>query len=145
MWPHTVTLYYVTEDPVTFEPANHITILRGVLMAASKAANVRTSGFEGADAVALYIPFSVEAIDGITGEKKSYIGTNAYEDAEDKSAYWTLAVSGNKCFFVKGEVVEPEKSFSTINANYDNVHRVTKVDMFDFGAERMQLWEVGGA
>ena len=61
MFPHTVTLY----NPETKElPANdfkptlvhHITVLRGVLLDASKGSNVNQSGLEGADAVNLYIP-----------------------------------------------------------------------------------------
>lgn len=144
MYPHTVTLYYISEDPTTFEVKNHITVLRGVLFAASKAANVRASGFEGADSVSLYIPFSVTAEDGMTGVEKTYVGAKAYADAADKDGLWTLDI-GNNCFFVKGEVIEPNMTFQTINANYDDVHRVTKVDMFDFGSESMRLWEVGGA
>lgn len=142
--PHTVTLYYITEDPVTFTTTNHITVLRGVFMEASKAANVKATGLEGADSVNLYIPFSVEAFDGMTGTERKYIGPKAYADADNKDSYWTIDVDIN-CFFVKGEIIEPTMNFQTINTNYDDVHRVTKVDMFDFGSEDMRHWEVGGA
>ena len=60
MFPHAVTVYntYVETDPSTFEETtvNHITVLRGVLLDASKGSNVTKSGLEGADAVNLYIP-----------------------------------------------------------------------------------------
>lgn len=60
MFPHTVTIYNVSQetDPATFKDVEktYITVLRGVLLEASKAANVRQSGLEGADAVNLYIP-----------------------------------------------------------------------------------------
>ena len=75
--PHTVTIYNSVKetDPATFKDVTklYVTILRGVLCEASKGANVRKTGLEGADAVNLYIPFSVEAIDGATGKPKKYV------------------------------------------------------------------------
>lgn len=147
--PHTVTLYYATEDPVTFTQLVNITILHGVFFDAAKAANVRTSGLEGADSVNLFIPFGVDAYDGLYAgldehPRKKFVGPKEYEAAADKSGLWTMDVGVN-CFFVKGEVVEPGKSFQYINANYDDVYKVTKVDEKDFGSPAMQHWEVGGA
>lgn len=142
MFPHTVTLYYITEDKVTFETQNHITILRGVLMDAAKAANVRASGLEGADAVNLYIPFDVKAVDGETLLPKRYVPPKEYEAEGYPYDVWTLSV-GTNCFFVKGKVVEPGRDFQYINLNYDDVYRVTKVDEKDFG--RLKHFEVGGA
>ena len=47
MFPHTVTLYNVSNEelPPTFEPVltNYITVLRGVLLDESKASNVSKS------------------------------------------------------------------------------------------------------
>lgn len=142
MLPHTVTVYLTEEDPVTFEQTNHITVLRGVLLDASKASNVSKSGLEGADAVNLYIPYTVRATDGVSLLDKSYAGPRAYERANDKSTLWTLDTVNN-CFFVRGEVVEPDRDFQYINANYDDVYRVTKVDVKDFG--NLRHIQVGGA
>ena len=133
--PHTVTVYSVIEDPVTFEEIRHITVLRGVFMDASKAANVRTSGLEGADSVNLFVPFSVDA------SGKTYAEPKEYERAEDKSGLWTLRIGD---FFVKGEVAE-DRDFQYLNANYDDVYRITKVDRKDFGSESLRHFEVGGA
>ena len=71
----------VIDDKLNETTVNHITVLDGVLLIASKAANVRATGLEGADAVNLYIPFDVKAVDGVTGEERTYIdpvsaGTN---------------------------------------------------------------------
>ena len=67
--PHTVTIYNVVQeiDPTTLDEAEKVytTILRGVMLQASKGVNVRESGLESADAVNLYIPFAVEAVDGV--------------------------------------------------------------------------------
>lgn len=146
MFPHTVTLYNVVteEDLTTFEETttNYITILRGVLLDASKAKNVNESGLEGADAVNLYIPISVEAVDGVTGAVKQYTGPIEFWRADDKFGLWTLSV-GRNCFFVKGEAVHPDWTAQTIEAAYDDVYDVTKVDFKDFGGD-MSHWEVGG-
>lgn len=139
--PHTVTVYSPVEDPVTFEVTQHITVLRCVLMDASKASNVRTSGLEGADSVNLFIPFCVKAADGVSLLDKTYVDPKEFESAADKSGLWTLRIGD---FFVKGEVVE-DKDFQYINANYDDVYRITKVDKKDFGSESMRHFEVGGA
>lgn len=143
--PHTVTLYNVgREDPETYQKDVNITILRGVFLDCSKAVNVSKTGQEGADAVNLLIPFSVEAEDGANGRKKRYARPKEYALAQDKSLLWTLE-PGNRCFFVKGELVEPGWDFQPINSRYDDVYQVTKVDTKDFGSEEMQHWEVGGS
>lgn len=156
MFPHTVTIYNVSTetDKATFESTvvNHITILRGVLLDASKAVNVRESGFEGADAVNLYIPFDVEAVDGITGKPKKYTPPIEFWRAEDKSEMWTLAISKKGAsgdgytFLAKGEVLPPEGTkpelvANVVEAGNDDVYNITKVDTKDFGG--LQHWEVG--
>lgn len=149
MFPHTVTIYNVSTEvdktTLTEKITNYITVLRGVLLDASKAANVRTSGLEGADSVNLYIPFSVTAVDGLSGKEKKYIGPMEFWRMEDKSGHWTLSVTGHggKTIFVKGEVVEPDLDEQKISLAYDDVYNVTKVDEKDFGS--LKHWEVGGA
>jgi hypothetical protein len=104
MFPHVVTVYntYVETDHSTFEETtvNHITVLRGVLLDASKGSNVTKSGLESADAVNLYIPFSVEALDGVTGIQRRYVGPVEFWKADDKSDLWTLSVARDS-FFIK--------------------------------------------
>lgn len=141
MFPHTVTVYTITEDNDTLEVFSNITVIRGVLLDASKGANVRTSGLEGADSVNLYIPFDAVSVDGVTGKEKAYIQPKAYEAALDKTDIWTMD-PGNS-FFVKGEVVNPDLNFQEINVKYDNVHMITKVDTKDFG--KLAHFEVGGS
>lgn len=147
MFPHTVTVYNTEtgETPENnFQPGlvNHITVLHGVLLDASKGANVRSSGLVGADAVNLYIPMNVRAVDGVTGREKRFVDHVAFWRASDKSDIWTLNV-GENTFFVKGEVVEPDKSVSFIEMAYADVYSVTKIDVKDFGG--LQHIQVGGA
>ena len=146
MFPHTVTLYTVVteENPSTFEETttNYITILRGVLLDAVKAKNVNESGLEGADSVALYVPKDVEAVDGVTGEEKQYVGPVEFWKMEDRNGFWTFSV-GENSFFVKGEAVHPDWSGQKIDAAYDDVYNVNTVDFKDFGGE-MSHWEIGG-
>lgn len=144
--PHTVTIYnVVTEtDQTTFDDVttNYITVLRGVLLDATKGRNVRESGLESADAVTLHIPMGIKAVDGVTGAEKEYVGPIEFWKAADKSGIWTLSPDRNT-FFVKGEVVEADKTEEYINLAHDGVYTVTKVDEKDFGG--LQHWEVGGA
>lgn len=148
MFPHTVTLYNVTHevDTSTMQDVTklYVTVLEGVLLSASKAANVRASGLESADAVNLYIPFSVKAVDGVTGKPKTYIGPQSFFKAADKSGLWTLSYNGNggMTCFVKGEFVSDNM---TVVLSHDDCYNVTKVDAMDYGSPDMQHWEVGGA
>lgn len=145
--PHTVTVYNSVKetDPSTFREETHlyVTILRGVMLQASKGVNVRESGLEGADAVNLYIPFGVEAVDGTTGKPKTYTGPQAFYNAADKSGLWTLSVNGNGglTFFVKGEFVTDKEDVAMA---HDDCYNITKVDMKDFGSPCMQHFECGG-
>lgn len=141
--PHTVTIYNRVTDKTTREDLLYCTILRGVMLQASKGKNVRESGLSGADAATLFIPFDVDAVDGFTGQKKQYAGAQDFYKAEDRSGLWTLSYDGNggTTFFVKGE-------FATENENaalmQDNHYEVTKVDAMDYGSPDMRHWEVGG-
>lgn len=145
MFPHTVTVYttYTEKDDSYHETiTNYITILRGVFLDAVKAVNVRESGLVGADAAELYIPFDVEAVDGLTGKAKKFAGPKDFWRSEDKSELWTLSDAGNTCF-IKGEVVEADMDRQELEMAYDDVYSVTKVDEKDFGG--LKHWEVGGA
>lgn len=158
MFPHTVTLYNVAieTDETTLKDTvvNHITILRGVLLDASKGANTRASGLAGADAVNLYIPFDVDATDAYTGKEKQYLPPVEFWRKEDKSNYWTLAISAKGSggdgytFFVKGVALPPdgtppERAADVVESMYDGVYNITKVDEKDFGG--LRHFEIGGA
>lgn len=153
MFPHTITIYNVEiyTDKTTLKDVlvNHVTILRGVLLDASKAVNVRQSGLEGADAVNLYIPFGVDAVDGVTGTAKRYAAPMEFWRAEDKSGLWTMSAGGTKtpgldgsCFFVKGRAVHPDLPVDAIEMMYDHVYDITTIDEKDFGG--LPHWEIGG-
>ena len=146
--PHTITVYNSVQetDPATFEEITklYVTILRGVMLQASKAVNVRESGLESADAVNLYIPFSVKAVDGTTGKAKTYAPPQAFLAAADKSGVWTLSYKGNggMTCFVKGEFVSDNMN---VVLSHDDCYNVTKVDAMDYGSTDMQHFECGGA
>lgn len=145
--PHTVTVYNASENVDTLKNEYNITILRGVFLSISKGANVLRSGLENADAATLFVPFDVDARNALTGEKQTYIGPKEYERLNEKAGYWTLRSGGTSsakdCFFVKGEVVSG-LDFQDINANFDDVYRVSSVDPRDFGSKAVQHWEVSG-
>lgn len=136
MFPHTVTVYNLTEDQDTFEKVYNITVLRGVLVDTVQAAGSNKSGLLNGDQVVLYIPFSVDA-----GGKR-FLPEKAYEAIDDKAAYWTLRVG--KDFFAKGEAVGPGWSFDQANAKHGDVYRVATLGTKDFGSPAMRHWEAGG-
>ena len=145
--PHTVTIYNIVRetDPATLDEVEHvyITILRGVMLQASKGANVRESGLEGADAANLYIPFTVEAVDGKTGAAKAYAKPQEFVKAADRNGLWTLSYNGNggETLFIKGEFISDNM---TVVQYHDDCYKVTKVDAMDYGSADMRHWEVGG-
>lgn len=147
-FPHTVTIYNRTIDinPSTFvETVTHyITVISGVLLIANKAANIRDTGLESADAVTLFIPFGAVAKDGTTQAVKQYVSPIDFQNAQDKSGLWTLSNNDGNTFFVKGAVVEVGKDEDFISAKYDDCYRVTSVDKKDFGSAGLQHFEVGG-
>lgn len=144
--PHTITVYNVIHetDVETFEETDnvYITVLSGVFVDASKAVNVNKSGLEGADAVDVYIPFSVSA-KSPQGAVKQYAKPMEFWAADDRSGLWTLSVEGNggETFFIKGNVV-----LNNLDAAraHDDCYNVTKVDERDFGSVAMRHWQVGG-
>lgn len=145
--PHIVTIYNIVQeiDPTTLDEVEkaYTTILRGVMLQASKGVNVRESGLESADAVNLYIPFSVEAVDGKTGAAKAYAKPQEFAKAADRIGLWTLSYNGNggETVFVKGEFISDNM---TVVQYHDDCYKVTKVDAMDYGSDDMQHWEVGG-
>lgn len=145
--PHTVTVYNAHQDLDSLKTVYNITVLKGVFLDISKGANVMKSGLENADAATLFIPFGIEALNGVTGQAQSYVEPKEYARLEDKASYWTIraggTISNKDCFFVKGEVVA-DMDFQDINDYYDNVFRVSAVDVRDFGSSEMQHWEVSG-
>lgn len=144
--PHTVTVFnYLGKDPETGKPKNDITILRGVFLDISQGENKMRSGLTNADSATLYIPMSIKAVNGITGEQVRYLPPKEYELADDKSGVWTIGErKNNGCFFVKGEVVERDASYQDINTRYDYAYVVTSVDVRDFGSPDLQHWQVWG-
>lgn len=149
MFPHTVTVYNKMENDMGMATYN-ITILRGVFLDISKAANVMKSGLTSADSVSLYIPMNIEAINAKTGEAQQFAQPKVYERLEEseRADYWTLRIGGSSsvadCYFVKGEIVE-DSSYGDMKNRYDDVYDVSTVDTKDFGSKAMWHWEVGGS
>lgn len=143
--PHTVTLVNVIEgNNSTMQ--YYLTVLHGVMLQASKHTNVHKSGLQDADAVTLFVPFSVRA-QGADGNAKTYASPKVFEAMADHTGAWTLQAGGKSggadCFFIRGEILEAV-SYAQALKLYDDVFRVTSVDIRDFGSEAMRHWQVGG-
>lgn len=162
MFPHTITLYNIASetDKDTLEDVvtNYITVLKGVLVDDSKAVNVRESGLVGADAVNLYVPFDVEAADPFTGREKGYLPPIEFWRSSEMDKHWTLAISAKGApldgytFFIKGVALPPETTpqgkpvrpdmvREVVEAMYDDVYNITKIDTKDMGG--LMHWEAG--
>lgn len=142
--PHTVSLINAVEESGVMQ--YHLTVLHGVMLQASKRKNVNKSGLSDADAVTLFVPFSVRALSP-SGAVKRFASPKAYEAAESKDSLWTLKSGGQtspvECFFVKGVLTEA-LSYTEAVKQYDDVFRATSVDVRDFGSGPLQHWQVGG-
>ena len=143
--PHTITLYNAYGEDGTTQ--YNITALRGVLCEEQYGTNANKLGQSDTDSVRLFIPFSVLAVDGNSGNEKQYLPPKQFYDAADKSAYWTIDTGGESCavgtFFIKGEVVEA-LNYSALRDKYDGVYDVTSVFVRDFGTADMRHFQVGG-
>lgn len=145
--PHVATVYNAYEDS-SYNIVYNITILNGVFMDESKGTNIAKSGLSDADAVRMFIPFDVKAVDSL-GNAKTYLPPKEFYASANKSLYWTLdtggQASGVATYFVKGSVVETtDKSYAKMREKYDAVYNVSSVDIRDFGTADMQHWQVGG-
>lgn len=143
MVSRTVTLYQtetIVDNKLNETTVNYITVLEDVLLIESKAANVRATGLEGADAAVLHIPFNAKATDGLTGKEKTYVDPiEGWKADTDKSDIWTISIG---TVFVKGREVHPDASREALELGYDGVYEATKVDKLDFGG--FPHFEIGG-
>ena len=142
MFPHTITVYSLSEDQVTFEKIYNITVLKGVLVDESQGANVLKSGLSTADAVTVFIPFSVNS------GAKTFLPEKEYNRSEHKMKHWSLRTGSDSGttgdFFIRGEVIEPGKNRTQLESMYDGVFSVKTVDTKNFGTVDMQHWQIGG-
>lgn len=140
---HTITVYNIREDPLTFARSVYITVLSNVELSGMESVRAAAGRMLPSGSATLRIPLSTMARDGLTGVSRTWIGPKEYTMAADKSGYWTLDV--NRDFIVRGEVVVENGDFQTLNAAYDGVYRVTKVELSDAGVPDVWTLEVGGA
>ena len=159
MFPHTITLYNVetkvSPTTCTDETTNHITILKGVLLDETKSItirrglNARENGFVAADAITLYIPFGVTAIDPASGEEKTFLPAADFWRTENKTPFWTLSAGKQRSgpasgtsFFLRGEAVHPELDVGELETLYaGNAFTVSTVSTMNFGG--LPHWEIG--
>ena len=141
--PHTVTVYNVREDPVTFEMSVSITVLAGVLLEGMDGARAAVNGLRPGGKATLKVPLSVPARDALTGAARRWAAPREYAQAEDRGELWTL--DPNRDFFVKGKVVVESGDFQEIHATHDGCWRVTSLEIADTGAKSLWHIEAGGA
>ena len=144
--PHTVTICNVVleTDPVTMQETEtlYTTVLRGTMLQAGAAAKASAPGLKSDDRAVLYIPVSVQAVDGATGKAKQYAAPETFAAAADKSGLWTLTTHDSATLFVKGEASPTSAAEAR---KLPDCYALTGVDIRDYGAAAMQHWECRGA
>lgn len=141
--PHTVTLYFVTENE-DYSTNVDTTILRGVFLDRTKSRGLNNTGAANADGATLFIPAAVEAV-GLDGRKKQYTDPKQYRSMENPSGFWTLdpagESSGADCFFVMGELAETLE-YGEAKQRYSDTFKVSAIAFRDFGSANMRHWQV---
>ena len=111
------------------------TVIDGVFWEDTRAANMRKSGgADGSDSISVVIPFRASYI-------KPFKTPQAY--VVDPTGSWTLRPGD---YIVKGSHLFnfDAAGFREFEKSTDFIHKITKVDTFDFGSKCRQHWEVGG-
>lgn len=114
------------------------TELRGVMWSNRKAANIIASGMQNADSAAIYIPILVEC----SKEYKTPKQWDALSTA-DKARYWTLKPGD---LIVRGIITYeiPTGTEAILTKTYDDVLKITTVDLNNGGSISLQHFRVGG-
>lgn len=139
-----MTLYNALK-PNRFDelPEFAITVLEGVFLdegyhTLRKSSGLDRSGLDVQNNAGLFIPFSVRAVNGVTGQVQAFVPPETFELLEHKNSVWTVGVRDAGCFFVKGRMTAPGRLRQV------PVFRVSSVYTRDFGNKTMHHWQVGG-
>lgn len=130
MFNDTCTIYNKYVDDKTEKWQR--TVLIGVFWDEVRDSNFRKTGVENTDSIFILIPKFVKA-------DKQFLPPQEWQNAEDKSLYWTLQprdtiIRGNIAY----EVVKSSKELE----QFDGCYKITKVDGKLFNSS-MAHWEVG--
>lgn len=134
----TVTLYTaeIEVDPETYtdRAVNNVTVLRGVRLKVKRGAERSGNGYSDGDRAELFIPLS-----GGVGSPKTYTPPPLYERALNRSLFWTV-FPGARCFFLPGEISEPDARLQDLAVKYGEVFTVTAAEtVTEQGAEFLKV------
>ena len=132
MFNDTCTIYNKYIDSSGVEKWQR-TVLEGVFWDGVQSANYKKTGLENADTILLIIPKSVRSMNAYKSPKQ-------WQALQTKSGYFTIA-SGDTV--IKGNVTHQVIKSSKELEQFDDCHKVTKVDYKGFGSD-LDHWEVGG-
>lgn len=142
--PHIITLFNTYENEF-MELEINMTCLEGVFLDTTKSNRISNNGANSADTATLFVPFSVNAYDAISGQKKVFYKPKEYHAMDDNTGAWTLETAGDttsaSCYFVKGKV-DTAMDYNELREKYSDVYDVSAVRTLDFGSDDMQHWMV---
>lgn len=133
MFNSTVTLYNAFYDVSTDEYTYYTYVIEKAEIQETRGANISSSGMLDSDSAVLY----VKNDNNLT---KTYYRPKEWNALSDKSNAFTFTPMSND-FFVKGNIVETDKDYEEMNRIYDDVYKVTTVDIYE---DILPHFEVGG-
>ena len=133
-----VTVWNKYMNTVTKMDEYKRTEIKGVMLIASKGANIMKSGMSTADSVKISIP------KGANTGSKTYKAPKDWQKTPnvDMGNFWTLQ-AGDKIAkgLINYEIVSPN-TIALLEKTYDEVYTITTPDAYLFGSN--PHWEVGG-
>lgn len=100
----------------------------------TKAVNVLKSGLIDSDSVTVYIPYA---------RGTNYVSPVAWEKLDAKVKYWTLKPGDVIVKGVVSDTIGTAFTLTDLKKKYDNVVRITTVDLNDIGSESLWHWRIG--
>lgn len=132
MYTDTIILYNSFLNKSTGDYDYYATVFENVEFQKNQGANITNTGLNTADKAKLFIKAS--------NIPKAYLKPKEWQKSSDKSQSFTLTPNDND-FFVVGNIVIAGKDYEDMNKLYDDVYKITTVDIYD---EVIPHFEVGG-
>lgn len=132
MFTDTITLYNSYYDKTEEEDIYYSTVIENVEVQKNQGANITNSGITSSDAVKVFID--------VINLPKAYLRPKEWASQADKTQSFTLKPNEND-FFIVGNIVDSTKDYEQMRRQYDDVYKITTVDVYD---EVLPHFEVGG-
>lgn len=132
MYTDTITLYNSVYNKSTGDNEYYPTVFENVEVQKTQGANISETGLSNTDKAKLFIKME--------NLPKPYLRPKEWSKETDKSKLFTLTPNASD-FFVIGNIVDTSKDYEEMDKVYDDVYKITTVDVYD---KVIPHFEVGG-